>query len=58
MSLENFKNRKIEWDTVNKNFDQTVQVISGDVNSRTVTIVITDNVETINVLHKEKKTVG
>ena len=49
MSLENFKNRKIEWDTVNKNFDQTVQIVSGDVNSRTVTIVITDNGEPINL---------
>ena len=49
MSLENFKNRKIEWDTVNKNFDETVQIVSGDVNSRTVTIVITDNGEPINL---------
>lgn len=49
MSLENFKNRKIEWDTVNKNFDQSVQVISGDVNSRTVTIVITDKGEPIDL---------
>lgn len=49
MSLENFKNRKLEWDTVNKNFDQSVQVISGDVNSRTVTIVITDNGEPIDL---------
>ena len=49
MSLENFKNRKIEWDAVNKNFDQSVQIVSGDVNSRTVTIVITDNGEPINL---------
>ena len=49
MSLENFKNRKIEWDTVNKNFEQSVQIISGDVNSRTVTIVITDNGEPIDL---------
>lgn len=49
MSLENFKNRKLEWDTVNKNFDQSVQVISGDVNSRTVTIVITDKGEPIDL---------
>ena len=49
MSLENFKNRKIEWDTVNKNFEQSVQIVSGDVNSRTVTIVITDNGEPINL---------
>ena len=49
MSLENFKNRKIEWDTVNKNFDQSVQIVSGDVNSRTLTIVITDNGEPINL---------
>ena len=49
MSLENFKNRKIEWDTVNKNFDQSVQIVSGDVNSRTVTIVITDNGEPIDL---------
>ena len=49
MSLENFKNRKIEWDTVNKNFDQSIQIVSGDVNSRTVTIVITDNGEPINL---------
>ena len=49
MSLENFKNRIIKWDTVNKNFDQSVQIVSGDVNSRTVTIVITDNGEPINL---------
>ncbi|WP_332401127.1 BppU family phage baseplate upper protein [Lactococcus laudensis] len=49
MSLENFKNIKIEWDTVNKNFDQSVQIVSGDVNSRTVTIVITDKGEPINL---------
>lgn len=49
MSLENFKNRKIEWDTVNKNFEQSVQIISGDVNSRTVTIVITDSGEPIDL---------
>lgn len=49
MSLENFKNRKIEWDTINKNFDQSVQVISGDVNSRTLTIVITDNGDPIDL---------
>ena len=49
MSLENFKNRKIEWDTVNKNFEQSVQIVSGDVNSRTVTIAITDNGESINL---------
>ena len=49
MSLENFKNRKIEWDTVNKNFDQSVQIVSGDVNSRTLTVVITDNGEQINL---------
>ena len=49
MSLENFKNRKIEWDTVNKNFDQSVQIVSGDVNSRTLTIVITDKGEPIDL---------
>lgn len=49
MSLENFKNRKIEWDTVNKNFDQSVQIVSGDVNSRTLTIVITDNGQPIDL---------
>lgn len=49
MSLENFKNRKIEWDTVDKNFDQSVQIVSGDVNSRTVTIVITDKGEPIDL---------
>ena len=49
MSLENFKNRKIEWDTVNKNFDQSVQIVSGDVNSRTVTIVITDSGQPIDL---------
>ena len=49
MSLENFKNRKIEWDTVNKNFNQTVQIVSGDVNSRTLTVVITDNGEPIDL---------
>ena len=49
MSLENFKNSKIEWDTVNKNFNQSVQIVSGDVNSRTVTIVITDKGEPIDL---------
>ena len=49
MSLENFKNSKIEWDTVNKNFEQCIQIVSGDVNSRTVTIVITDKGEPINL---------
>ena len=49
MSLEKFKNSKIEWDTVNKNFEQSVQIVSGDVNSRTVTIVITDKGEPIDL---------
>ncbi|MGO3419091.1 MAG: BppU family phage baseplate upper protein, partial [Lactococcus cremoris] len=49
MSLENFKNSKIEWDMVNKNFNQSVQTVSGDVNSRTITIVITDKGEPIDL---------
>ena len=43
MGLENFKNRKIEWNTVNQEFKESIQIVSGDVNARTVTFVITDN---------------
>ena len=43
MGLENFKNRKIEWNTVNQEFEESIQIVSGDVNARTVTFVITDN---------------
>ena len=43
MGLENFKSRKIEWNTVNQEFKESIQIVSGDVNARTVTFVITDN---------------
>lgn len=43
MGLENFKNRKIEWNKVNQEFEESIQIVSGDVNARTVTFVITDN---------------
>ena len=43
MSLDNFRNRTIIWDTVNKDFPQPIQVMQGDVNARTLLIKIIDN---------------
>ena len=43
MSLDNFRNRTILWDTVNKDFPQPIQAMHGDVNARTVLIKIVDN---------------
>ena len=43
MSLDNFKNRTIIWDTVNKDFPQPIQIMQGDVNARTLLIKIVDN---------------
>ncbi|MFR5624717.1 MAG: BppU family phage baseplate upper protein [Eubacterium sp.] len=43
MSLDNFRNRTIIWDTVNKDFPQPIQVMEGDVNARTLLIKIVDN---------------
>ena len=43
MSLDNFKNRAIIWDTVNKDFPQPIQIMQGDVNARTLLIKIVDN---------------
>ena len=43
MSLDNFRNRAIVWDTVNKDFPQPIQVIQGDVNARTLSVKIIDN---------------
>ena len=43
MSLDNFRNRTILWDTVNKDFPQPIQIMQGDVNARTVLIKIVDN---------------
>ena len=43
MSLDNFRNRTIIWDTVNKDFPQPIQVMLGDVNARTLLIKIVDN---------------
>lgn len=43
MSLDNFRNRTIIWDTVNKDFPQTIQIMKGDVNARTLLIKIIDN---------------
>ena len=43
MSLDNFRNRTIIWDTVNKDFPQPIQTMEGDVNARTVLIKIVDN---------------
>ena len=43
MSLDNFRNRTIIWDTVNKNFPQPIQIMQGDVNARTLLIKIVDN---------------
>ena len=43
MSLDNFRNRTIIWDTVNKDFPQPIRVMQGDVNARTLSIKIVDN---------------
>ena len=43
MSLDNFRNRAIVWDTVNKDFPQPIQVMQGDVNARTLSVKIIDN---------------
>ena len=43
MSLDNFRNRTILWDTVNKDFPQPIQIMQGDVNARTLLIKIVDN---------------
>ena len=43
MSLDNFKNRSIIWDTVNKDFPQPIQIMQGDVNARTLSVKIIDN---------------
>ena len=43
MSLNNFKNRAIVWDTVNKDFPQPIQIMQGDVNARTLSVKIIDN---------------
>ena len=43
MSLDNFRNRTIIWDTVNKDFTQPIQIMQGDFNARTLLIKIVDN---------------
>ena len=43
MSLDNFRNRTIIWDTVNDDFPQPIQIMQGDVNARTLLIKIVDN---------------
>ena len=43
MSLDNFRNRTIVWDTVNKDFPQPIQIMQGDVNARTLSVKILDN---------------
>ncbi|QPL22414.1 neck passage structure [Lactococcus phage GP13] len=43
MSLDNFRNRTILWDTVSKDFPQPIQIMQGDVNARTLLIKIVDN---------------
>lgn len=43
MSLDNFRNRAIVWDTVNKDFPQPIQIMQGDVNARTLSVKIIDN---------------
>ncbi|ACU46825.1 neck passage structure protein [Lactococcus phage CB13] len=43
MSLNNFRNRTIVWDTVNKDFPQPIQIMQGDVNARTLSVKILDN---------------
>ena len=49
MSLDNFRNRTILWDTVNKDFPQPIQIMQGDVNARTLLIKIVDNGVEINL---------
>lgn len=57
MSLDNFRNRTIIWDTVNKDFPQPVQIMQGDVNARTLLIKVLDNgVETDLTGHTLKLT--
>ena len=57
MSLDNFRNKTIIWDTVNKDFPQPIQAMQGDVNARTVLIKIVDNgVETDLTGHSLKLT--
>ena len=57
MSLDNFRNRAIVWDTVNKDFPQPIQVMQGDVNARTLSVKIIDNgVETDLTGHSLKLT--
>ena len=57
MSLDNFRNRTIIWDTVNKDFPQPIQAMQGDVNARTLLIKIVDNgVETDLTGHSLKLT--
>ena len=43
MSLDNFRNRAIVWDTVNKDFPQPIQIMQGDVNARKLSVKIIDN---------------
>lgn len=43
MSLDNFRNGAIVWDTVNKDFPQPIQIMQGDVNARTLSVKIIDN---------------
>ena len=43
MSLDNFRNKTIIWDTVNKDFPQPIQIMQGDANARTLLIKIVDN---------------
>jgi len=43
MSLGNFKKQTITWDMINQSFEQTIQIMEGDVNARTLLLKITDN---------------
>ena len=43
MSLDNFRNRTIIWDTVNKDFPRPIQIMQGDANARTLSVKIIDN---------------
>ena len=43
MSLDNFRNGAIVWDTVNKDFPQPIQIMQGDANARTLSVKIIDN---------------
>ena len=43
MSLYNFRNRTIIWDTVNKDFPKPIQIMQGDINARTLSVKILDN---------------